>query len=243
MTTTSPATTPLRTPPRPATWALKVTMAVTGSVWALFLLVHLFGNLKVYTGGSHFNGYAHWLRHAFEPLMPEEFVLWLLRIVLAVCLVLHVYAATTLFLRARRARGKFRTRRVRRAGLASLSARLMPVTGVFILAFLVTHLLDLTIGTKPIAPESFAGHDAAQSFAYENLVASFSRWWMAVIYVGTMLLLALHVAHGGRTLATDLGAIGNRLRAAFVWAGALAAIAILLGNASIPIAVQMRWLA
>lgn len=227
---------------RPQSWSLKVAMAITGAIWALFVLVHLFGNLKVYTGAEHFNGYAHWLRHAFEPLMPEEGVLWALRIVLIVALAIHVYAATTLFLRGRKARGKFRAKR-RRAGAMSLSAKLMPLTGVVILAFIIIHVLDLTIGAKPIAPSEFTGHTEEASMAYSNLVASFSRWYMALVYVLTMLLLSVHVAHGVRTMATDFGVMGKRLKAAFVIVGGLAAIAILLGNASIPIAVQLGWLA
>ena len=49
---------------RPAAWVLKVTMAVTGLLWAAFVLIHLYGNTKVFFGADSFNGYAHWLRHA-----------------------------------------------------------------------------------------------------------------------------------------------------------------------------------
>ena len=226
----------------PSTWVLKTAMAVTGSVFVLFVLIHLFGNLKVYTGPEHFDSYAHWLRHAFEPFLPAGFVLWCLRIVLVVCLVVHVGAAGILWARARRARGRFRARRVAsRTGLRGLSAALMPVTGVALLVFIVVHLLDLTIGATPVASAEFTAATSGTSYAYENLVASFSRPWMAALYVLVMLLLAVHVAHGTSVLASDFGALGHRLRATVTVLGAAVAIAILVGNASIPIAVLLGW--
>lgn len=58
-----------------------------------------------------------------------------------------------------------------------------------------------------------------------------------------MVLLSLHLAKGFATLAADLGAMGRRWRATLSAVGGLLAVAVLLGNAAIPIAVQMGWLA
>ena len=230
-------------PPKPASWVLKVLMAVTGAIWAAFVLIHLYGNLKVFLGPDSFNGYAHWLKNAFYPLFPKEGVLWMLRIVLIIALAIHVYAATTLYLRGRKARGRFRAKaKARRTGFQSFSAGLMPVTGVLILAFIILHVLDLTVGAQPVAPEGFAMHTAGESFAYSNLVASFSRLPVAIGYVVMMVLIAIHIAHGTTTLAQDLGAMGKRLRKTMAVIGGLAAAAIVLGNAAIPIAVQVGWI-
>lgn len=225
---------------RPATWALKVAMAITGTIWILFVLIHLFGNLKLYMGAEGFNEYAFWLRHAFEPLLPEEFLLWALRIVLIISLVIHVGSAAILWSRGRRARGRFRSAaRKRRTGFASISAALMPLTGIIILGFLIFHVLDLTTGTGPAASTEFAAHTGTESFAYQNLIASFSRLWVAILYTLTMVLLSIHTAHGITTAATDLGAMGYRLRQIAAITAGIVAIVILLGNASIPIAVQL----
>lgn len=225
----------------PPSWALKVVMAITGAIWAIFVLIHLYGNLKAYMGPESFDGYAFWLRHAFAPLFPETGVLWIMRIVLITSLILHVVAAVILYVRGRKFRGRHRARRYRN-GLQALSARLMPFTGVLILAFVILHVLDLTVGATPIAPESFQGPTATESVAYSNLVASFSRPIVALFYSLMMLFLAIHVAHGAKNVAVDLGSMGKRLRMTFVIIGAVAAIAILLGNASLPLAVQMGWL-
>ena len=238
MTAVSPPK--VSSPPRPASWLLKVLMAITGAIWGLFVLIHLYGNLKVFLGPDSFNGYAHWLKHAFYPLFPKEGVLWSLRVVLAVALVTHIYAAVTLYLRGRKARGSFRARaKARRTGFQSFSASLMPLTGVLILAFIVLHVLDLTVGARPIAPEEFTLHTATESYAYWNLVASFSRVPVAIGYALMMVLIAIHIAHGTTTLAQDLGAMGRRLRQTMAVIGGAAAVAIVLGNAAIPIAVQV----
>lgn len=228
-----------------ATWALKVTMAISGLIWAAFVLIHLYGNLKVFLGPESFNSYAHWLRHAFYPLFPPGLVLWAFRITLLVALAAHVWAGTILWIRGRKAGGRrsriaLRDRaRAGRGTVQSLSATLMPFTGVMILVFLIVHVLDLTIGAAPVAAVEFAGHTDSASFAFANLVASFERPWVAFFYVLVMLLLSLHVFHGIQTAAQDLGAMGYRLRTVMVWVAGLAAIAILLGNGFIPIAVQM----
>ncbi len=227
---------------RPAlpSWSLKAAMALTGAIWAAFVAIHLFGNLKVFQGPDAFNGYAAWLREVFYPFFPKQTVLWGLRIVLAIALVVHVGAAAIVWSRGRRGRGPHR---VRLKGWRSWAARLMPLTGVVLLMFVVVHVLDLTLGVAPVAPEGFAHPEHGATHAYQNLLASFRRPWSAWFYVAVMLVLSLHLAKGFATMAADLGAMGRRWRATLSAVGGMLAVAVLLGNASIPIAVQMGWLA
>ncbi|MDR1355456.1 MAG: succinate dehydrogenase cytochrome b subunit [Propionibacteriaceae bacterium] len=216
-------------------WGLKAVMAITGVIGALFLAMHLFGNLKVYTGAEHFNKYAYWLRHVGEPLLPANAVVWVLRVVLAGCIVLHIVSAAILWVRGRKARGKFSAKR--RGGLRSFEATLMPLTGICIALFVVFHIADLTLGVQPLASETFQEPTDTAAFAYQNLIASFSRPWSAAIYIVMMVLLSIHVSHGLYTVVSDLGALGKRLRAVLITIGGATAVFILLGNASIPIAV------
>lgn len=225
-----------RNPHRAPSWALKTTMAATGALWVIFVAIHLFGNLKVFQGAEAFDGYAAWLRVAFYPLLPKEFLLWALRIALLVSLVAHVTCAAIIWWRARRARGPHRARI---KGIRSWGSWLMPLTGVVILVFIVIHLLDLTLGFAPTASTAFE-HPSPDgtSHAYENLVASFTRPLMAWFYAAVMVLLSIHIAKGTTTMAADLGVMGKRWRATTLVVGALLAVAILFGNAAIPILVQ-----
>jgi succinate dehydrogenase / fumarate reductase cytochrome b subunit len=221
-------------------WGLKATMAVTGALWVGFVAIHLFGNLKVFQGPEAFNSYAAFLREALYPLLPKESVLWAMRGALALSLVAHVASAAMVWWRGRRARGPHRAKL---HGLASWSSWLMALTGVVLLAFLVVHLLDLTTGTSPVATDGFAHPADGTAHAYQNLVASFARPLMAWFYVAVMVLLSLHIAKGATTMAADLGVMGRRWSAAFTVVGALLAVAVLLGNAAIPILVQLGVLA
>lgn len=218
--------------PRPSSLALKQTMAVTGILFVGFVVIHLFGNLKVFAGAEAFNHYAAWLREVGYPLLPKASVLWGLRIVLLVSLVAHVWAAATLRLRARRSRGPHR-RRLR--GYRPLAAGWMLLGGLLILAFILFHLSDLTLG-GPGASSGFR-HPDGQMYAYENLIASFSRPWAALCYVAAMCVIAIHIEHGWRTLLQDLGMTGQRLRQTWAFLGGLLALAVVLGNASIPVFV------
>ncbi|MDO5740385.1 MAG: succinate dehydrogenase cytochrome b subunit [Ornithinimicrobium sp.] len=226
----------IRTPPRMPSWALKVVMALTGALFALFVFVHMIGNLKVFTGAAHFNEYAHWLRTVLQPFLPYEGLLWMLRIVLFGCLVAHVGAAGALWVRGRASRGPHRRKGMR---LGSFSARTMLLTGIMLLVFIVIHVLDLTTGTALVAVESFRPAGPQEAHAYENLIASLQRPLAAGFYMLAMLALFLHLAHGLWTVVSDLGATGRRLRAvAYVAAGGVA-LTVTLGNIIIPVAVLM----
>lgn len=225
---------PSTAPPRPSNVSLKLTMAVTGTVFALFVLVHMVGNLKIYTGAAHFDDYAHWLRTLAEPLLPYEGALWIFRIVLLACLAGHVGASIMLIGRAHRARGR---RRRTGMGIERLPATLMPYTGFVLLVFIVVHILDLTTGTRPIAADGFRAGDHSHSHAYGNVVDSLQRWPMAVFYLVVMVLLAIHLVHGLWTLATDFGVTGARTRRVWALVALVFAAVVMAGNISIPIAV------
>ena len=128
---------------KPPSWALKLIM-VTGLIFG-YVIVHMLGNLKIFIGREDFNAYALFLRTMGQPIVPGETVLWIFRIVLLVSLILHVYGAFALHGRSRQSRGKFR-----RQGMVSswntFTARTMIITGVVLLAFIIFHILDLTIG-------------------------------------------------------------------------------------------------
>lgn len=206
-------------------WVWKLVMAVTGAVWGAFVLVHLFGNLKIYFGPEAYDGYAEWLRVVGYPLLPHKSVLWALRLVLAGCIVLHVSGALILYLRARKARGPVP------AVQTWAVSRVMLPTGILIAIFIIVHVLDLTIGAG-VASESFV-----VGSAYANLVASLSRPWMGLFYTVIMLLIAAHLLHGVQLAFNDLGTSTHRWRQIALIVAGLVAVAIVLGNATIPLGI------
>ena len=219
---------------RPSDFACKQVMAVTGLLFGSFVLVHMLGNLKAYLGRQEFDSYALWLRHLLQPAVPYSGVLWVVRAVLLACLVGHMSCAYILWRRARTARGPFRRKGL---PLRSFAARTMPVTGIVLLLFIIFHILDLTTGTRPAASAEYTPTSATQSFAYANLVHSFDRPWVSAFYMTAMLLLGLHLSHGLWLAVNDLGATGHRLRQVCLALAGIIAIAVMVGNISLPIAV------
>jgi succinate dehydrogenase / fumarate reductase cytochrome b subunit len=213
-----------------STLGKKAVMAVTGFLLFGFVLAHMAGNLKMYLGSEALNHYGEWLRTIGEPALPHGVALWIARGVLVVAAVLHIWAATSLTLQSRAARPIPYTKR--ETLVASYASRTMRWGGVIVLAFVVWHLLDLTLGT--VNPTFEAGKP------YENLVASFSRPLVAGFYIVANLLLGLHLYHGLWSFFQTLGfnhPAWNASRRAFA---TTFAVIITLGNVSFPLAVLAR---
>lgn len=99
-------------------------MAVSGAAFMLFVLAHMYGNLKAFAGQEAFNEYAEHLRSLGEPMLPHSGLLWLLRAGLIVALVVHVACAALLWRRAGRARNsRYEVRRYRASTLSSRTMR------------------------------------------------------------------------------------------------------------------------
>ena len=71
----------------------KYTMAVSGAIFVVFVIVHMFGNLKVYLGPEAFNHYAEGLRSVGAPFLGHEWFLWVFRAGLDSFQLIHTVAA------------------------------------------------------------------------------------------------------------------------------------------------------
>ena len=221
----------------PSFTALKTTMAVTGTIMAAFVTVHMVGNLKAFMGAQAYNSYAAWLREVAYPLLPHEGLLWILRVVLLACIGLHTAAGVELWRRGRASRGRFRRRGLPARATA---ARSMLITGCLIAVFVVVHILDLTIGRLVASPAYTApshSDGALHVSAYQNLVASLSRPGMAIFYSAIMLAIALHLAQGLWNVVVDLGGTGERLRRIWLAVALAVAAAVALGNGALPLLI------
>ncbi|GII23923.1 succinate dehydrogenase [Planosporangium mesophilum] len=204
-------------------------MAVTGVLLVLFLVVHMLGNLKIFVGAAAFDHYAHWLRDLGSPLLPHTWYLWIQRAVLTFAVVGHIWAATSLALRAKAARPVKYAHRAKVQG--SYAARTMRWGGVIILLFVIYHILDLTTGNlNPVADKAHP---------YANVVADFApgRWYVTLFYTLAILSIGFHLRHGIfsalRTLGqqTEKGQRRNRAIALGV------AVVLCAGYLSVPFAV------
>ncbi|PZF92139.1 succinate dehydrogenase cytochrome b subunit [Micromonospora deserti] len=208
---------------------LKAVMAVTGTVLVLFLVAHMLGNLKIFTGATSFDHYAHWLREIGAPLLPGVWFLWILRTVLLVSVLAHIWAATTLALRARAARPVRYAHRKSVQG--SYAARTMRWGGVIILLFVIYHLLDLTTGTlNPVG-------DPTRPYA--NVVADFApeRWYVTLFYTLAIVAVGFHLRHGVFSALRSLGQQTPRGERRARTVALVFAVALCAGYLVVPFAV------
>jgi succinate dehydrogenase / fumarate reductase, cytochrome b subunit len=212
-----------------STVTLKLLMAASGLAFIGFVLAHMYGNLKAFSGQQAFNEYAEHLRELGEPMLPHGGLLWVLRVGLIVALVVHVTCAVVL---ARRA-GRARTQKyaVRRYKHSSLSSRTMRWGGATLLVFLVWHLLNFTIGK--VNPQGGPTDDP-----YNLMVDTFELWWMTLIYLVAMVALGMHLHHGLWSAAQTLGLTNNeRARRNFKIGGVVLAVVVAGGFSLVPIFV------
>lgn len=226
---------PIRQTPGVPSWVLKLIMAVSGLLFALFVVGHMAGNLKLYLpahdGEEALDVYGDFLRSLGEPLLPHGSALWIIRIVLIVALIGHIYGAIALHSRSKASRGSFRRSNLM-GGLDSFATKSMLVTGIVLLLFLIFHLLDLTMGVAPAAPDTFV-HGAVKA----NMIATFSRWPVTVFYVLAMCCLFLHLTHGIKLAASDLGITGYKWRQTFLVLAYLIPAIVCIGNIVMPLSV------
>ena len=212
-----------------STIALKLLMAVSGLIFIVFVLLHMYGNLKAFGGHDAFNEYAHHLREIGEPMLPHEGVLWILRAVLILSLVVHVYAAVALWRRAVRARTVKYV--VKKHTGATFASRLMRWGGVTILLFIVWHLLNFTIGKVNV-------QGGATDDPYNLMVDSFDTWWLTLIYLVAMAMLGAHLHHGTWSAAQTLGLTGTaRARTLAKRVAFTTALIITVGFSIVPISI------
>ena len=228
---------PIRQKPGVPSWVLKLIMAVTGLLFALFVVGHMAGNLKLYLpahgGEEALDEYGAFLRSMGEPLFPHEGALWIIRAVLLVAIIAHIYGAIALTARSKASRGKFRRSNLM-GGLDSFATKTMLVSGVVLLLFIIFHLLDLTMGVQPIAPGDFA-----EGAVKANMIATFSRWPVTIVYVIAMCFLFLHLTHGIRLAASDLGITGAKWRQTFLILAYVIPAVVCIGNIVMPLSVAL----
>jgi succinate dehydrogenase / fumarate reductase cytochrome b subunit len=205
----------------------KAVMAVSGIVLFGYVLLHMLGNLKLYEGPQKLDAYAGFLREVGSPLVPPEGLLWVVRAVLLVAVVLHVWSAWAL------TRMSYAARPVgyekRDAVAMSYASRTMRWGGVVLLLFIVYHLLHLTTGT--LHPRFMPGA------VYHNVVTGLQVWWVALFYAAAQVALGLHLYHGLWSMFQTMGWNHPRYNRWRRWFAAAFAWLVTLGNLSFPLAV------
>jgi succinate dehydrogenase / fumarate reductase cytochrome b subunit len=213
----------------------KVVMAATGAILVLFVIGHMLGNSKIFSGPEEINAYSRFLREVGWPEFGYSELLWAVRIVLLLCVVLHITAATQLTILNRQARpvGYGEKKNVE----TTWSAVTMRWGGVLLAVFVVFHLFHFTGGMVGFQPGQFE-----HLMVYQNVVAGFQVWPISVFYIIAMAALGLHLDHGIWSALQTMGwvTVGNTKGLRMV--SRILALIIFVGFISVPISVMAGWL-
>lgn len=208
----------------------KVIMALTGLIWIGFVFFHMYGNLKVFYGAAYFAEYAEGLRSLGAPVFGHLHLLTVLRIVVVVAVILHVWAAISLTRQAQKARStKYQMKRTVEANYASITMRW---GGAVIALFILFHLADLTWGVETLSPD-FDRHTP-----YLNVISSFQSPIVVIAYLIALVALGFHLYHGIWSLMQTLGFLNRKYDKLVRVCGLLLALLITVGFAVVPLSVM-----
>jgi len=215
----------------------KILVALTGTILVTFVVFHMIGNLKMFSGRDSINAYAYFLKHGLGALI------WVARGGLLAAFLLHLFLTIRLKIKATAARpvGYYKMK----SAQASPAATSMLWTGLVIGGFVVYHLAHFTFGWTHEVPNGSGGFtnyleltDAqGRHDVYAMVVAGFSVWWISAIYLVVQLLLFVHLSHGIASVFRTLGIVGKRFDPVAKLLGLAVAGMALVGNYAIVIAV------
>lgn len=214
----------------------KISMALSGLVLVFFVLGHMAGNLKIFagvdpnTGDYKIDDYGRFLRAMGAEMLGHSGVLWLVRVVLLACLVIHALSGIQLARLNRRAKPVgYKSANYRSANAAS---RTMLYGGLFLLLFVTFHILHFTTGQL-----HFAGFVEGQ--VYANVYSGFQNVLTAGFYVVAMGLLAAHLYHGTWSMFQTLGVDTPRWNKGIRAGAKIVALALFVGFSSVPVAIAI----
>jgi succinate dehydrogenase / fumarate reductase, cytochrome b subunit len=213
----------------------KVVMAVTGGVLILFVIGHMVGNLKIFSGPEEINAYSRFLREVGWPELGYGQLLWIVRSVLIVSVILHIVAALQL------TRMNWQARPVgyesRKNVETSWGAVTMRWGGLLLAVFIVFHLFHFTGGMVGFQPGQFE-----HLMVYQNVLAGFQVWPISLFYIIAMGALCLHLDHGIWSMLQTLGWVNLDNTKSIRAVSRVVALIIFLGFISVPISVLAGWL-
>jgi len=209
----------------------KIVMAITGGVLVLFVLAHMAGNLKIFAGAEEINAYSRSLREIAYPELGYGQALWIVRIILLTCVVLHIISAYQLTRMSWQARPVGYT--TKKNVETTWGAQTMRWGGVLLAVFVVFHILHFTLGAVGFQPGQFV-----DLMVYQNVVAGFSVWPIALFYIVAMAALCLHLDHGVWSALQTLGWTTTQNTRALRIVSRILALVVFAGFVSVPIAVM-----
>jgi succinate dehydrogenase / fumarate reductase cytochrome b subunit len=210
----------------------KIIMAITGLALSLYVVMHLLGNMSFFSGPGGINAYAKML-HSLGP------ILWVVRLIMAAALGLHMVFGILLTLENRTSRAQKYA--ISNHLSATVAGKNMIWTGLLIALYLGYHLLHFTV--QVIMPEFSASRNfdaLGRPDVFNMVVQSFRNIVVSIMYVVAMAAVGLHLSHGLQSMVQTIGMNNEKILPVLLRIGAAAALVLFLGYASIPAGIISR---
>jgi succinate dehydrogenase / fumarate reductase, cytochrome b subunit len=218
-----------------STLGRKYLMAASGFALVLFIVVHLLGNLTLFTGtGDAMNLYASKL----DALGVGKLIL---EIGLGLTILLHVVTAIQVTYSSKVARPVAYDSPQSKGGPTknTITTRNMIITGLVLLVFIIVHLIQFRFGPK-IEDGYTANINGVMVHDIHRLVVeTFLNLKNVIFYMGTMLFLGFHFRHGFWSAFQSLGMLNPRWSKPIHGLGFVIAILLTIGFLLMPIYIYV----
>ena len=174
----------------------KQIMGCTGAALALFILGHMCGNFQLLNfdqaaAQASYNAYTEFLT-GFNPLHFPIKLIYLVELGLVACFALHIFLAVTLKIENKKARGGIEYDVNARKGKKTFATFTMIWSGIFILGFLIQHLMMLKFGEHYLYVNS-QGEIVRDMWLTTIMMFANPAW--AAFYVISMFVVGMHLFH------------------------------------------------
>ena len=178
----------------------KQIMGCTGAVLALFILGHMVGNLQllypdVVAAQASYNAYT-------QLLTGKKAFIYAVEAVMSVTFLLHIYLAVKLKLENKKARGPVGYAVNVRNGKKSFATFTMIWSGIFVLGFVIQHLVTIKFGTHYYY-QNEAGEIIRDMWL--TTIDMFSNVGWAIFYLISMFVIGMHLFHAISSAFQTLG--------------------------------------
>ena len=204
-------------------------VALTGLVLIGYVIGHLIGNLQIFISPEQINWYAEKL-HSMGPM------LWVIRAFLLGCFALHIITTIKLAIENRLARPERYA--VKKNVRTTAAARLMVLSGLVLLGFVVIHLIQFTVRPASLGVPSYTlatGHPDV----YTMIIKGFLNPFTSGFYILGMFVLCNHLSHGFSSFFQTLGLNSKKIAHGLEVGGVALAWLIFAGYTSIPVSVMV----
>ena len=174
----------------------KQIMGCTGAALALFIFGHMCGNFQLLNfdqaaAQASYNAYTEFLT-GFNPLHFPIKLIYLVELGLVACFALHIFLAVTLKIENKKARGGIDYEVSARKGKKTFATFTMIWSGLFILGFLIQHLMMLKFGEHYLYMNS-QGEIVRDMWL--TTIDMFANPLWAIFYVISMFVIGMHLFH------------------------------------------------